>query len=117
MIRRGDVVIADFPFVGAGSKKRPAVVVQCDALNGKIANTILAMITGNTKLVGKEPTQFLIDPATADGRSSGLNHASAVKCNNLMTVAQASIIHALGHLSDALNQKLNDALKSALELP
>ncbi len=61
--------------------------MQCDTLNGKLANTILAMITGNTKLIGKEPTQFLIDPATTDGKSSGLNHASAVKCNNLMTVS------------------------------
>lgn len=117
MIRRGDVVIADFPFVDGGSKKRPAVVVQCDTLNGKLANTILAMITGNTRLVGKEPTQFLIDPATQDGQSSGLKHASAAKCHNLITVAQSSIIHTLGHLSDALNQKLNDSLKATLELP
>ena len=116
MIRRGDVVIADFPFVGSGSKKRPAIIVQCDTLNAKLANTILAMITGNTRLAGKEPTQFLIDPATPDGKSSGLRHASAVKCNNLMTVAQSSIIHTLAHLSDALKLKLNDSLKAALEL-
>lgn len=117
MIRRGDVVVAEFPFVDGGSKKRPAIVVPCDALSGKIANTILAMITGNTRLVSKEPTQFLIDPATPGGNSSGLKHASAVKCNNLMTVAQSNIIHTLGHLSDALKQKLNDCVKAALELP
>ena len=117
MIRRGDVVVADFPYVGGGSKKRPAVVVQCDSLNGKLANTILAMITSSTTLVGKEPTQVLIDPAMPDGRTSGLKHASAVKCHNLMTVAQTSIIHTLGYLSDALKQKLNDSLKVALELP
>ena len=117
MIRRGDVVVADFPFVGAGSKKRPAIVVQCDTLNGKLANTILAMITGNTQFVGKEPTQFLVDPTTPEGKSSGLKHASAAKCHNLMTVVQSSVIHTLGHLSDALKQKLNDSLKAALELP
>lgn len=117
MIRRGDVVVADFPFVGGGSKKRPAVIVQCDTLNGKIDNTVLAMVTGNTKLVGKEPTLFLIDPTTPDGKASGLHHVSAVKCHNLMTVAQASIIHVLGHLSDALKKQLDDGLKAALELP
>jgi mRNA-degrading endonuclease toxin of MazEF toxin-antitoxin module len=116
MIRRGDVVIADFPFVDGGSKKRPAVVVQCDTLNGKLTNTILAMITGNTRFVGKEPSQFLIDPTTPDGKSSGLKHASAVKCNNLVTIAQANVIHTLGHLSDTLKVKLNDSLKAALEL-
>lgn len=41
MIRRGDVVIADFPFVDGGSKKRPALVVQCDLLNINFTNTIL----------------------------------------------------------------------------
>lgn len=117
MIRRGDVVIADFPFVGKGSKRRPAVVVQCDALNAKLTNTVLAMITGNTRFVGKEPTQFLIDPATPDGKSSGLSYPSAVKCHNLMTVEQASIVHTLGHLSDALKLQLIHGLKAALEVP
>jgi mRNA-degrading endonuclease toxin of MazEF toxin-antitoxin module len=59
----------------------------------------------------------LIDPSTPEGTSSGLSHPSAVKCENLMTVPQADIIKILGHLSDALQQKLNDSLKAALELP
>lgn len=118
MTRRGDVVIVAFPYVGGGaSKNRPAVVVQSDRLNGKLLNTIVAMITGNTRLVGKEPTQFLIDPATPDGRTSGLHHASAVKCENLLTVAQTDILHTVGHLSVPLKQQLDAALKEALELP
>src|SRR5262245_20191979 len=101
MTNRGDVVIARFPYVGApGYKVRPAVVVQCDRLNAQIANTILATVTGNLRLVGKEPTQFLIDPTTPEGASSGLAHPSAVKCENLMTVPQTDIIKTLGHLSD-----------------
>jgi mRNA-degrading endonuclease toxin of MazEF toxin-antitoxin module len=115
--QRGDVVIARFPYVGgAGSKVRPAVVVQCDRLNAKIANTILVMVTGNLSLVGIEPTQFLIDPATSDGASSGLAHPSAVKCENLMTVDQKDIIKTLGALSPPLRQKLEECLKAALEL-
>jgi mRNA interferase MazF len=118
MTRRGDVVVAVFPYVGGGaSKNRPAVVVQCDRLNNQIRNTVVAMVTGNTRLVGREPTQFLIDPATPDGASSGLRFASAVKCENLMTIAQADVLQTLGHLSDVLKQRLNDCLKAALELP
>ena len=60
MIQRGDVVIARFPYAGrTGVKIRPAIVVQCDRLNQQIENTILAMITGNTRLAGVEPTQRL----------------------------------------------------------
>lgn len=118
MTQRADVVIARFPYVGgSGFKVRPAVVVQCDRLNQQIDNTIVAMVTGNLKLVRSEPTQFLIDPSTPEGASSGLTHPSAVKCENLMTVPQADIVKTIGHLSDALKQKLNDCLKAALELP
>lgn len=118
MIQRGDVVIVAFPFVGgAESKNRPAIVVQCDRLNAKIQNTLVAMVTGNTSLIGKEPTQFLIDPAVPEGLSSGLNHPSAVKCENLATTRQSDILQVIGHLSDVLTLKLNDCLKEALELP
>jgi mRNA-degrading endonuclease toxin of MazEF toxin-antitoxin module len=118
MARRADVVIARFPYTGGGAAKvRPAVVVQCDRLNQQIHNTLLAMITGNTRLVGVEPTQFLIDPASVEGASSGLSYSSAVKCENLATIPQADIIDTIGHLSQALQQRLNDCLKAVLELP
>jgi mRNA-degrading endonuclease toxin of MazEF toxin-antitoxin module len=118
MIHRADVVIARFPYAGSsGHKVRPAIVVQCNRLNRQIQNTVLAMVTGNTHLVNVEPTQFLIDPATADGASSGLSKPSAVKCENFATIPQTDILDVVGHLSDVLKQKLNDCLKAALELP
>ena len=85
-----------------------------DELGGHIVS---GHIDGMATLVGKEPTQFLIDPSSPEGKSSGLNHASAAKCHNLVTVAQTNIILTLGHLSDALKLKLGDSLKDALELP
>ena len=117
MIRRADVVIARFPYAGSsGYKVRPAVVVQCDRLNRQIGNTLLAMVTGNTRLVNVEPSQFLIDPTTPEGASSGLSKPSAVKCENLATVPQTDILDITGHLSDVLKQKLNESLKAALEV-
>jgi mRNA interferase MazF len=118
MIRRGDVVIARFPFAGGGGYKvRPAIVVQCDRLNRQIHNTLLAMVTSKTKLARAEPSQFLIDPSSPDGASSGLTTVSAVKCENLATVTHQDILDTVGHLSDVLVQKLNDCLKAALDLP
>jgi mRNA-degrading endonuclease toxin of MazEF toxin-antitoxin module len=96
---------------------RPAVVVQCDRLNHRIRNTLVAMISGNTRLAGVEPTQFLIDPADPDGMSAGLTHPSAVKCDNLATIPQPDIIDTVGHLSGTLTRKLDAGLKAALELP
>ncbi len=116
MSQRGDVVMVDFPFAEPGqSKVRPAVVVQNDRDNRKIRKTVIAMITGNLHRQG-DPSHVYIDPGDADGASSGLRFPSLVSCNNLFTVDQAKFLDTLGHLSDVLKQRLNDTMKSALEL-
>jgi len=115
---RGDVVIVKIPFYDRpGSKDRPAVVVQCDRNNRRLMSTIVAGITTNLKRVSTEPTQFLVDPAAQEGASSGLSQPSAVKCENLFTVAQTDINSIVGYLSDALKQRLDQCLKAALDVP
>lgn len=117
-MRRGDVVIVAFPFTtGGAGKNRPAVVVQCDRDNQRLSNTIVAMITGNTSYALSEPTQLLMDPSTADGKSSGLSYASAVKCSNLYTIDQTHILATIGQFSPPIMSQLDACLKSALGLP
>ncbi|HVS39614.1 MAG TPA: type II toxin-antitoxin system PemK/MazF family toxin [Gemmataceae bacterium] len=116
-MKRGDVVIVPFPFQDKpGHKIRPAVVVQSDAENRRLANTILAMITGNLADAGR-PTTVPIDPKTAEGAGSGLSGSSLVKCYNLATVRQPRVLQVIGRLSDPVMQRINQALKAALELP
>jgi mRNA interferase MazF len=116
MSRRGDVVMVDFPFTDSGqSKVRPALVVQNDRDNQKIRKTVIAMITGNLRRRG-DPSHLYVDPNDPDGSSSGLSFPSLVSCNNLFTVEQDSIQQVIGHLSDVLQQRLNDCLKAALDL-
>ena len=118
MTRRGDVVIVEFPYVtGGAGKNRPAVVIQSDRDNQRLSNTILAMITGNTRFAETEPTQLFVDPSAPDGASSGLKLASAVKCNNLFTIDQRDILATIGRLSPTLMTKVEACLKAALDLP
>ena len=98
---------------GAHGKNRPALVVQCDQNNGRLSNTIVAMITGNTRLAAAEPTQVLIDPAAPEGKSSGLRAPSAVKCENLFTIAQGDILATIGSLSLPLMRRVDAALRAA----
>jgi mRNA-degrading endonuclease toxin of MazEF toxin-antitoxin module len=117
MNQRGGIVYVEIPYYDQpGSKERPVVIIQCDSNNRRLLSTLVAGITTNTARVGKEPTQFLIDPGTPEGASSGLTHVSAVKCENLYTVSQARIRRTVGHLSDLLMQKLDACSKAALEL-
>lgn len=116
--RRGSVVVLDFPQgPGQPAKRRPAVVIQSDHNNARLTNSIFAMVTSNTRLATSAPSQVLVDPNSADGQSSGLLYPSAIKCENLYTLPQRSILRTLGQLSPGLLQKLDQALKASLQLP
>lgn len=116
--RRGDVVILDFPQApGQPPKRRPAVVVQSDHNNSRLTNSIFAMVTSNIRLATTEPAQVLIDVGTPDGQRTGLPRTSAVKCENLYTLPQATVLKTIGQLSPALLRQVDDALKTSLGLP
>lgn len=116
--KRGDVVLVQFPFSdGSLGKMRPALVVQCDQNNTRLANTILAMISTNLSLASLEPTHYLIDLNTVEGRRSGLVSTSVVKCENLFTLEQALIRRVIGSLSEANMARVDECLKASLGIP
>ena len=85
-VKRGDVLLAIFPHaMGTGAKKRPVVVVQSDAYNQTIHNTLVAEITSNLTRA-TDPAHLLIDLSIR--RAS---HRVAAKFNRLL--------HQLGHAS------------------
>ena len=117
-VNRGDVVLLDYPFSDTGgSKVRPVLVVQSDARNALLTNTVVAMITKNVSRVGVDPTQVLIDITTPDGALSGLTLTSAVTCGNLFTVHEDLVRRKIGDLAAPLLRQVDDALKAALDLP
>jgi mRNA interferase MazF len=116
-IKRGDVVMARFPFAsGTGGKRRPCLIIQNDLDTQKLANTVIAQISGNLTRVG-DKSHLLIAVATPEGRQSGLLHDSVVSCNNLATIEQNLIERVIGSLPSALRQQVNACLKAALEIP
>ncbi len=111
-MKRGEVVLVDFPFAdGSGSKNRPAVVAQADSLNGTIWETILATITTNSQPV---PTAAIIE--LHENPRSGLRLACAVRCENLQTIDQRLVLGSVGHLSKRTMQRIDACLKFALGL-
>jgi mRNA interferase MazF len=115
-MKRGEVVIVEFPYVeGRKWKNRPALVVQNDNDNRRLSNTIVAMISGNVTHAD-EPTQLLVDPTTPEGHLSGLHGPSVVKCCNLFTIAQSDVKQIIGRLSNSMMPNLEACLKAALEL-
>jgi mRNA interferase MazF len=116
-VKRGDVVLVDFPLSsGAGTKVRPSLVVQNDRDNMRLANTVVAQITGNI-LRSSEATQVLIELSTQAGKQSGLQFSSVVNCANLATLEKTRVLRRLGDLPDAAIQEVNAALKAVLDIP
>ena len=116
-MKRGDVVLIDFPFTtGSGSKKRPALVVQCDRNNARLQDTIVAIVTSNITRASHEPTQYTIDPSHPDWKASGFRLPSVVKCEHLYTFHQQRVLRTIGQLSAATMLEINECLKSSLEL-
>jgi len=113
-MKRGEVVEVDWLFTDmTGSKRRPAVVVQGDFLNGLIDDTILVQITSTRH--GIPGTEVLLDPAVET--ASGLRRACVASCMNVATFNQMRILRNLGVLSDAAMREIVDCLKQVLELP
>ncbi len=113
-VRRGDVVRVDWPYSDrTGSKVRPAVVVQDDALNQLIDDTLLVLVSRTRRALGA--TEVEIDPAVDP--ACGLRYRSFVSCNNLLTIEQSLIVQTLGQLSGATLLQIDACLKKALGLP
>lgn len=111
---RGDVVLVDFPLSNQlGSKLRPAVVVQSDHNNRRLANTIIAQITSNLQHA-QEATRIIVDPSSVEGKSSGLHGRSVVACENLVTIHSDLLLRVIGRMSDSTMHAIDTALKAAL---
>jgi mRNA interferase MazF len=112
-VKRGDVDLVDYPFTTGGAKVRPALIVQNDRDNGRMANTIVAQISGNLARV-REATQHLIELAVEPG--CGLARDSALIATNLLTMRQSDVLRVLGSLSAATMAQIDDCLRIALGL-
>jgi mRNA interferase MazF len=115
MVNRGELVVVDFAVAGMPKKVRPVLVIQADDYNRKMANTLVAMITTNL-VRAHEPTHFLIEVSTPEGRQSGLLHTSIVNCNTLSTIRQSEVLRVLGSLSSTTMLLIDQCLKAALSI-
>lgn len=114
-VKRGDVVLVDFPYSDRSSSKvRPALVVQADVWNERLEDTILALITSSSRRRLGAETQFLIDLSTEEGERTGLKFDSVVQCENLLTYEKSLILRVLGKLSDSEMLRIDRCLEAAL---
>jgi len=116
-MKRGDVVLVDYPFSeGGGSKVRPALVVLADSYNRKLSHTIVAMISSSPSRIVGDASQLILEVSSPELQQSGLWLRSVVMCENLTTARQSHILKTLGTLRATAMSKIDVCLKSACEI-
>jgi len=108
---RGDVVLVPFGFTsGAGSKRRPAIVVSATGYNRVTPDRIVASVTGNLGGLSHPGDHIL-----ADWQAAGLAKPSLAQ-TKLATVDAAVVGRRLGSLSRADLAAFDRGLRTALDL-
>ncbi len=89
-VKKGDVVIFNFPFSDINrSKKRPSLVVA----NLKGNNVILAQITGQYR-----PDPDILELKTTDFRLGGIKRNSFIRLSFLFTIHKSKINYKAGEI-------------------
>ena len=113
VISQGDVVWVDFPRPrGSGPGfRRPAVVVQCDALNrSAIATTICVPLTSNLRWADALGNVLLTQRAT------GLPKDSVANVSQVITVDRQLLTRRVKKLPEQLFQRVEAGLRLVLAL-
>lgn len=103
LIDRGDIFDADIPGLGV----RPVLVVTRQVAIPVLSSVTVAMITSTVRGIASEV------PLNSE---HGLSHLSAASCDNLFTLAKARLGARRGSLPIEDTDRLDDALRFALQL-
>jgi mRNA interferase MazF len=110
---RGELYLTDWnPARGSEQAgRRPAVVIQADAgnRNPRYPNTIIAAVTSRSRDI---LTHVSLEPT----RNNGLNAKSYVKCEQVITISKDRLLKRIGQLSSDDMDRVEAALKLALEI-
>jgi len=109
--RRGEIWLVDFgePVGREQSGVRPAVVVSADRLNEGPAGVL--MVVPITSARRGLPSHVEIDDA-----ASGLSQVSYAKCEDLKSISEHRLVHAMGSAGPVVMAGIERVLRYLLEL-
>ncbi len=112
-MHRGEIWWAELPNP-VGSEpgyRRPVVVVQDDTFNQSRINTVIVVIMTSKLHLANAPGNVLL-PRDA----SGLPRDSVANVSQIFTVDKQFLTERIGSLPDALQQELDEGLRTVLYL-
>ena len=88
-------------------KQRPVVVLTRELVRPHLARVTVAPITTTVRGLSTE---------VPVGKTNGLDHASVISCDNIVTVPKSALGRQLGHLLPAQEASLTTAIHAAFDL-
>jgi mRNA interferase MazF len=109
--RRGEIWLVDFgdPVGREQSGRRPAVVISADPLNESGAGVVIIVPTTTTRR--DVPSHVEVEPG-----SSGLDHVSYAKCEDVKSISEQRLIARLGTVTDEITFEIGRALRFLLDI-
>ncbi len=113
-IKKGDVILAPFPFTDLSQTKlRPAVILWVSSTGGN--NTIICFISSQN-LTNLQPEEFLISDSDSEFINTGLKISSKVIVSRLVTIDRNLITRRIGNLGINQLQELNTRLIQTFQI-
>ncbi|NJK69968.1 MAG: type II toxin-antitoxin system PemK/MazF family toxin [Microcoleus sp. CSU_2_2] len=112
-LKKGDIVLVEFPFTDLSDKKlRPAVVLWASSTINEI--TICFISSQNVTSLSLD--EFALNAADPEFYSTGLRVSSKVRVTRIVSLEQKLILRRLGELGPQQMQQLNATLIQAFQL-
>ncbi len=113
-MRRGDIVLAHFPFSDmTGVKLRPLLLLTGPV---GIGTEIIAAYISSVVPVSLLASDILLDPAQPQHQSTRLRVVSVLRLHKIGTIHVSSLQRYIGHLDSATQQEADNKLRSVLRL-
>lgn len=110
---RGEIWWANLPMVmgSTPAKRRPVLIIQSNGFNRSNINTVIcAAITSNTDIASL-PGNLLLERAV-----SGLDRTSTVNFSQITTLDKDDLTEQVAMLPKHILDKVNNCLKTVLEI-
>jgi mRNA interferase MazF len=115
--RRGDIILTAFPYITDPSKvkERPAVIIQNNIGNRYSSNLIVAAVS--YQIPRREyPFHFWVPLDSPQAKGTGLQKASTVHTEIILTIPKASVTKCVGQFNDEAMKAIDECLRVSLAL-
>lgn len=113
MPEQGDIVLIPVPFTDlSSSKRRPVIVVSCDAYNRATDDMIVVAMTSNPA-----PAPYSFTITSSDLALGSLNRPGTVRVDKIYTLSQGLIAATFGRVDNATQDRITRLLHDVIARP